>query len=68
MSAPTPDSIGQQVNSDLDNPNTPGLNAFSGAWRALTDFCGDWASNNQLQFQAYSDLINSYGNWQNPNH
>lgn len=61
MSSPTdPNGVAANVNAQVDDPKTPGLNVFGAAWDALTDFTGTWAQNNALQIQTYGDIIGQY--------
>lgn len=54
---PGPDDVTAQVDAGLYNPDTPGLNAFTAAWGALTDFVGDWSTNTALDIQTFGDVV-----------
>lgn len=54
MSAPlTADQVAQLTAAGADIPSLQGLSGFGLAWRALTDFVGDWS-------EVFTADINSY--------
>lgn len=61
MSAPTgPADVAYELGAGSDNPATPNLNVFGGAWAALQDFTGAWATNIVADIGAYGDVVATF--------
>lgn len=60
MSSPSSDQVAANLNAGIENPGTPFLNAFGGAWAALQDFTGQWGADFVLDVQGYGDYISQF--------
>lgn len=54
---PTPNEVAAAVDAHAYLPDNPGLNSFTGAWSALTDFTNTWSYNQRDRLENIASVM-----------